>query len=106
MTAALLGLALIVLIAVVTVALGSLTRLLAARIVAPREERDGRARDLSLAERIALGDALIARDLRPDETHPVARLAPHDGEIPDVPEAVARRDLAVQFPTIASHALR
>ena len=104
MNAALLGLALIVLIAVVTVALGSLTRLLAARIATPREERRGR--DLSIAERIALGDELIARDLLPDETHPVARLAPHDGEVPDVPETAPHQDLAARFPTIASHALR
>lgn len=102
MTAALLGLALIVLIAVVTVALGSLSRLIAARIAAPREEHE----DLSGAERIALGNSLIARDLRPDATHPVARTAPHEGASADVPGLAPRQDLAVHFPEIAAHALR
>lgn len=102
MTAALLGLLFIVLIALLAVALGSLTRLIAARIVTPREEHER----LSVAERIARGNALIARELRPDETHPVARTA--DRALRRVPEPgrEPRQDLAVRFPEIAAHSLR
>ena len=109
MTAALLGLALIVLIAVLAVALGSLTRLLAVRLATPRDERRARDRDLSVAERIALGNSLIARDLRPDGTHPVARTAEQAeraDEAAAASETAPRQDLAVHYPTIAAHALR
>ena len=106
MTAALLGLALIVLIAVVTVVLWSLTRLLAVRLAAPRDQRRARDCDLSVARRIALGNSLIARDLRPDGTHPVARAAEHADEAAAAPESRPRQDLAVRYPPIASHALR
>lgn len=102
MTAALLGLLFIVLIAVLAVALGSLTRLLAARIVTPREEHER----LSVAERIALGNALIARELRPDGTHPVARTAERTDGAAAEPGREPRQDLAVRFPEIAAHSLR
>lgn len=72
MTSALTGSALILLIAVVTVALGAFTRLLAARIIAPRSLESV---PLTPLERIALGNEAIARDLQPDDTHPVARTA-------------------------------
>lgn len=102
MTAALLGLLFIVLIALLAVALGSLTRLIAARIVTPREEHER----LSVAERIARGNALIARELRPDQTHPVARTAdPAPRRVPE-PGPEPRQDLAVRFPEIAAHSLR
>ena len=99
MTAAFLGLLFIVLIAV---ALGSLTRLLAARIVTPREEHER----LSVAERIARGNALIARELRPDGTHPVARTAERTDGAAAEPGREPRQDLAVRFPEIAAHSLR
>jgi hypothetical protein len=102
MTSALTGLALILLIAVVTVALGALARLLAARLVTPRAEHS----ELSLAERVARGDALVARELRPDGVHPVARAVPPTGEAPAAPGPEPRRDLAVHYPEIAAHALR
>ena len=102
MTAALLGLLFIVLIAVLAVALGSLTRLLAARIVTPREEHER----LSVAERIARGNALIARELRPDGTHPVARTAERTDGAAAEPGREPRQDLAVRFPEIAAHSLR
>lgn len=102
MTAALLGLALIVLIAVVTVALGSLSRLLAARIVTPREELERR----SASERIALGNSLITRELRPDGVHPVAGTAPRTGAAGPGPDRDPRQDLAVHYPVIAAHVLR
>lgn len=102
MTAAFLGLLFIVLIAVLAVALGSLTRLLAARIVTPREEHER----LSVAERIALGNALIARELRPDGTHPVARTAERTDGAAAEPGREPRQDLAVRFPEIAAHSLR
>jgi len=102
MTAALLGLLFIVLIALLAVALGSLTRLIAARIVTPCEEHER----LSVAERIARGNALITRELRPDETHPVARTAERaDGAVAD-PGREPRQDLAVRYPEIAAHSLR
>lgn len=102
MTAALLGLLFIVLIALLAVALGSLTRVIAARIVTPREEHER----LSVAERIARGNALITRELRPDETHPVARTAERaDGAVTD-PGRDPRQDLAVRYPEIAAHSLR
>lgn len=102
MTAAFLGLLFIVLIAVLAVALGSLPRLLAARIVTPREEHER----LSVAERIALGNALIARELRPDGTHPVARTAERTDGAAAEPGREPRQDLAVRFPEIAAHSLR
>lgn len=102
MTAALLGLALILLIAVLAVALGALARLLAVRIATPPERRAG----LSVTERIALGDSFVARDLSPDETHPIARTAECTDRVADEPAAEPRQDLAVRFPSIASHALR
>lgn len=103
MTSALIGLALIVLIALVTVVLGALTRLLAARIIAPREH--GRAL-LSPLDRVALGNEIIARDLQPDDTHPVARTAPRDARTAWVDGPPQRQDLAVRYPDIATHALR
>ena len=102
MTAAFLGLLFIVLIAVLAVALGSLTRLLAARIVTPREEHER----LFVAERIARGNALIARELRPDRTHPVARTAERTDGAAAEPGREPRQDLAVRFPEIAAHSLR
>lgn len=102
MTAALLGLLFIVLIAVLAVALGSLTRLIAARIVTPREEHER----LSVAERIARGNALITRELRPDGTHPVARTAERPDGAAAEPGREPRQDLAVRFPEIAAHSLR
>ena len=102
MTAALLGLLFIVLIALLAVALGSLTRLIAARIVTPREEHER----LSIVERIARGNALIARELRPDGTHPVARTAERTDGAAAEPGREPRQDLAVRFPEIAAHSLR
>ena len=102
MTAALLGLLFIVLIALLAVALGSLTRLIAARIVTPREEHER----LSVAERIARGNALIARELRPDGTHPVARTAERTDGAAAEPGWEPRQDLAMRFPEIAAHSLR
>ena len=102
MTAALLGLLFIVLIALLAVALGSLTRLIAARIVTPREEHER----LSVAERIARGNALIARELRPSGTHPVARTAERTDGAAAEPGWEPRQDLAVRFPEIAAHSLR
>lgn len=103
MLSALIGLALILLIAVVTVTLGALTRLLAARIVAPRTAADA---PLTPLERIALGNEIIARDLQPDDTHPIARTASRDARIGWADGPVQRQDLAVRFPEIAAHALR
>ncbi|MGP9843719.1 hypothetical protein [Brachybacterium sp. 107] len=103
MLSALIGLAPILLIAVVTVALGALTRLLAARIVGPRSPVDA---PLTPLERIALGNEIIARDLQPDGTHPVARSAARDARIGWVDGPVQRQDLAVRYPEIAAHALR
>ena len=102
MTAALLGLLFIVLIALLAVALGSLTRLIAARIVTPREEHER----LSVAERIARWNALIARELRPDGTHPVARTAERTDGAAAEPGREPRQDLAVRLPEIAAHSLR
>mgnify|MGYP001124969921 CR=1 FL=1 len=102
MTAALLGLLFIVLIALLAVALGSLTRLIAARIVTPPEEHER----LSVAERIGRGNALIARELRPDGTHPVARTAERTDGAAAEPGREPRQDLAVRFPEIAAHSLR
>lgn len=102
MTAALLGLLFIVLIALLAVALGSLTRLIATRIVTPREEHER----LSVAERIARGNALIVRELRPDGTHPVARTAERTDGAAAEPGREPRQDLAVRFPEIAAHSLR
>ena len=108
MLSALIGLALIVLIAVLTVALGAAARLLAARIVGPRSPTDA---PLTPLERIALGNEIIARDLQPDDTHPVARTAARDARTgwagsgwADGP--VQRQDLAARYPEIAAHALR
>jgi hypothetical protein len=103
MTSALLGLALILVIALVTVALGALSRLLAARIITPR---DGRRTSLSPRDRLMLGNAIIARDLQPDSTHPVARTAPHGAEADWVDGPLQRQDLAIRYPEVAAHALR
>lgn len=132
---ALVGLILIVLIVLAAVILGAGSRLLAARIAgadrlgaagaepagapaAGSAEPVGRSatkrpappRALSTLDRIALGNSLIARDLRPDDIHPVARtveraagqgpIAEHD----DRP--IQRQDLALLYPTVASHLLR
>ncbi|ATG53422.1 hypothetical protein CFK41_00500 [Brachybacterium ginsengisoli] len=108
MTSALIGLALILLIAVVTVALGALTRLLAARIIAPEAPADGRP--LTPLERIALGNEIIARDLQPDDTHPVARTADraadHGPATAYDDRPMLRQDLALRYPSIAAHSLR
>ncbi|MGP5716910.1 hypothetical protein ACTXO9_13615 [Brachybacterium tyrofermentans] len=103
MTSALIGLFLILLIAVVTVAVGALTRLLAARIVGPRSPADD---PLTPLERIALGNEIIARDLQPDDTHPIARTASRDARPGWADGPVQRQDLAVRYPEIAAHALR
>lgn len=103
MSSALIGLALILLIAVVTVALGALTRLLAARIVGPRSPFDA---PLTPLERIALGNEIIARDLQPDDTHPIARTVSRDARAGWADGPVQRQDLAVRYPEIAAHALR
>lgn len=108
MVSALIGIALILLIALGTVALGSLTRLLAARIAAPRALEEI---PLTPLERIALGNEIIARDLQPDDIHPVARTAAPGalarGAHADAANAlVQRQDLAVRYPEIAAHALR
>lgn len=107
MTSALIGFALILLIAVVTVALGAATRLLAARIIAPDEPAHG---PLTPLERLALGNEIIARDLQSDDTHPIARTSdrgPGHGpaaEYDDRP--LPRQELALRYPTIAAHSLR
>lgn len=107
MTSALIGLALILLIAFTAVALGAAARLLAARIIAPDEPADG---PLTPLERIALGNEIIARDLQPDDTHPIARTAdPAAGHGPAArydDRPMQRQDLAVRYPTIAAHSLR
>lgn len=103
MLSVLIGLALILLIAVVTVALGAFARLLAARIVGPRSPADA---PLTPLERIALGNEIIARDLQPDDTHPVVRTASRDARIGWADGPVQRQDLAVRYPEIAAHALR
>lgn len=103
MLSALIGLFLIVLIAVLTVALGAAARLLAARIVGPRSPSDA---PLTPLERIAMGNEIIARDLQPDDTHPIARTAARDARIGWADGPVQRQDLAVRFPEIAAHALR
>ncbi|WP_114853987.1 hypothetical protein [Brachybacterium sp. YJGR34] len=77
MTSALTGLVLIVLLAVLAVVLGGLTRLLASAIAGPAGH--GAGRDRSWAARIASADALVARELRPDATQPMARIAPEGG---------------------------
>ena len=100
MTSALIGLTLIVLIAVVTVALGALTRLLASRIAAPRELDDA---PLTPRERLAFGNEMIARDLQPDDVHPVARTAAHEAEPGRFDRPVQRQDLAVRHPEIVAH---
>lgn len=76
MTSALIGLALILLISVVTVALGALSRLLASWIAGPSTRADG---PLTPLERVTLGNELIVHDLEPDSVHPVARTAARDG---------------------------
>lgn len=103
MTSALTGLVLILLIAVVTVALGVLTRLLAARLIAPRELRDA---PLTPRERIALGNEAIARDLQPDDVHPVARTASRETGAARAPHSVEHQDLALRHPEIAASILR
>lgn len=103
MTSALLGLAFIILIAVVTVALGALTRLLAARLV---RTDPGEHRDLSIADRLALGNETIARDLQPDDLHPVARTAARDTGAELAHELMHRPELAVRHPRSAARALR
>ncbi|HEX7349796.1 hypothetical protein [Brachybacterium sp.] len=103
MTSALLGLALILLIALSAVVLGALSRLLAARILRRSPQAH---RDLTVLDRIALGNELIARDLQPDSTHPVARTAPRDAGADWVDGPLQRQDLALRHPEIASHALR
>ncbi|APX33428.1 hypothetical protein BH708_12650 [Brachybacterium sp. P6-10-X1] len=103
MSSALTGLVLILLIAVVTVALGALTRLLASRVVAPRELRDV---PLTPRERIALGHEAIARDLQPDDVHPIARTASREAGAARAPRPVEHQDLALRHPEIAAHVLR
>ncbi|MGP9536584.1 hypothetical protein ACT3SP_01135 [Brachybacterium sp. AOP43-C2-M15] len=114
MLSVLIGIALILLIASVTVALGALTRLLAARIIAPRPRSHGL---LTPLDRIALGNETIARDLQPDDLRPIARTAERrtgsswaDGSIwadaPSFRGAAPSEDLAVRYPGIAAHALR
>lgn len=103
MTSALLGLTFIVLIALVSVALGALTRLLAVRLVRadPCEHRD-----LTAADRIALGNEMIARDLQPDSIHPVARTAAHHTGADLIHDLMHRPELAMRHPRSAARALR
>lgn len=107
MTSVLIGLALILLIAVVTVALGAATRLLAVRIIAPRQPADG---PLTPLDRLALGNEIIARDLQPDDTHPVARTAEraagHGPAAVHGEQPMPRQDMALRYPTITAHGLR
>lgn len=100
MTSALIGLALILLIAVVTVALGALTRLLASRALAPRELRDA---PLTPLQRIALGNEAIARDLQPDDVHPVARTASREADPARAHRPIRRQDLAVRHPELVAY---
>ena len=107
MTSALTGLVLLLAIVVLTVALGALTRLLAAWIAAPRGSARGPRGSVpaTALERIAVGSALIARDLRPDSTHPVARTA-EPGARPDrAAEEAAQRELARRYFFAATHRL-
>lgn len=103
MTSALLGLAVILLIALTSVALGALTRLLAARIVRSDTQEH---RELTALERIALGNELIARDLEPDSTRPVARTAARDAQVHGADPALQEPDLALRYYFPATHALR
>ena len=103
MTSALIGLALILLIAAVTVALGALSRLLAARIVGP-SSRDGAP--LTPLERLSLGNELIARDLQPDSTHPVARTAARDARGQGDERSLQAPDLAQRYFFATTHGLR
>ncbi|MFC7376662.1 hypothetical protein ACFQRD_15440 [Brachybacterium sp. GCM10030268] len=105
MTSALIGIGLILLIALITAVLGTVTRLLAGGIDGPDASRGA---PLTLTERIARGDERIARDLRPDETHPVARTAERDATTRAVaafgPDS--RQELAVRHPEIVVPTLR
>lgn len=103
MTSALIGLALILLIAAATVALGMLSRLLAARIVGPSTRDDD---PLTPLERLSLGNELIARDLQPDSTHPVARTAARDARVQGGERSLQDPDLALRYCFPAAHALR
>lgn len=103
MTSALLGLALILAIAAVTVALGALSRLLAARIVGP--STPGGA-PLTPLDRIALGNELIARDLEPDSTHPVARTAAQDARTGAREGSLQQLEPAQRYFFAAAHGLQ
>lgn len=109
MTSALTGIVLLLAIVVLTVALGALTRLLAAWIAAPRGRGSARGPRGSVPatalDRIAVGNALIARDLHPDSTHPVARTA-EPGACPDrAAEEAAQRELTQRYFFAATHRL-
>ncbi|MGO1227242.1 hypothetical protein ACT3SQ_00670 [Brachybacterium sp. AOP42-C2-15] len=103
MTSALIGLALILLIALVAVGLGTLTRLLASRIIAPRSLE---STPLTPLERIALGNEAIARDLQPDSTHPVARTAARDAGTRIGDRPAQEHELAERYFFAATHGLR
>lgn len=102
MTAALLSLALLVLIPLVTIALGAATRLLAAWIVTPREEHAA----LRPGDRLLRGNALVVRELQPDGTHPTARLATFVEPPEPSPAHHPRLDLVADHPVLAGHGLR
>lgn len=117
MTSALIGFGFIVLIAATTAALGALTRLLTARVLVPGPERsaaadreDGgdRPRPLHLGERLIGVEATIARELQPDDLHPVARSAGarEQGPMNRPAGADPRLDLAASDPLAATHVLR
>lgn len=103
--AVLLGLSLILLIAVLAVALGALSRLLAARIVRPAPAAH---RELTLVDRIMLGNELVVRDLQPDSTHPVARTASRDARASREGITPADQELALaqRYYFVSSHGLR
>lgn len=103
MTSALLGLAVILLIAVVTTALGALTRVLAARLLGPSTPEH---RDLTVADRLLLGDERIVRDLQPDSLHPVARTAAHETGAELAHELLHRPEVALRHPAGPAGALR
>lgn len=103
MTSALIGLVLILVIAAVTVALGALSRLLAARIVGPSTRDDA---PLTPLERLSLGNELIARDLQPDSTHPVARTAAREAHARSGAGSPQELELAQRYFFTATHGLR
>lgn len=110
MTSVLIGLALLLALVVATVALGALTRLLAAWIAGPsgrasRHEGGCEEPPITVLARIALGNELIARDLQPDATHPVARTADPEPRPVRTDGEAAERELARRYFFVATHRL-